>query len=328
MKTRDKMFFSGLPAAVLAAVILASGCAPKTATELPDVPRTIVLGDAGWESLGINNRIARQIIERGYGYRADIFTEEEDRVREGLGTGAVDVLMEYWIYDRDEYGRLLSSGVYAEMAENFRGREGIWVPAYVIEGDAERGIEPMAPGLKTVRDLAAHAELFAGVFHNGVSGWPAVEINRAKFSGYGLDGLYDLVTYDFSAGLDDSLAAAYRAGRPWVGYYWTPSTVMGRYALRLLEEDPFDETVWAESRLCAYPESVVAVVVNGDFPEKFPDLAGFLQNYSPGTGLINELLLRMDREGLTEEESALRFIREREDIWTNWVPAEVAERIR
>src|SRR5690625_7652439 len=37
---------------------------------------------------------------------------------------------------------------------------GFHVPAYVIEGDPERGIEPLAPDLKRVEDLKDYPELF------------------------------------------------------------------------------------------------------------------------------------------------------------------------
>ena len=32
-------------------------------------------------------------------------------------------------------------------------KQGLYVPRYVIEGDAKRGIKPIAPDLKTVKDL-------------------------------------------------------------------------------------------------------------------------------------------------------------------------------
>ena len=47
------------------------------------------------------------------------------------------------------------------IATNFNDNsQGLYVPTYVIEGDAERGIEPVAPDLKTVEDLAKYPELF------------------------------------------------------------------------------------------------------------------------------------------------------------------------
>jgi glycine betaine/proline transport system substrate-binding protein len=38
--------------------------------------------------------------------------------------------------------------------------QGFYVPRYLVEGDAERGIEPLAPDLRSVSDLPRYAELF------------------------------------------------------------------------------------------------------------------------------------------------------------------------
>jgi ABC-type proline/glycine betaine transport system substrate-binding protein len=37
-----------------------------------------------------------------------------------------------------------------------------WVPSYVIEGDEEPGIEPMAPDLRSVDDLPEYTDPFQG----------------------------------------------------------------------------------------------------------------------------------------------------------------------
>ncbi|WP_407058498.1 glycine betaine ABC transporter substrate-binding protein [Paracerasibacillus soli] len=48
-----------------------------------------------------------------------------------------------------------------KVSTNFADNDqGLYVPAYVIEGDEERGIEPLAPDLETVEDLKKYPHIF------------------------------------------------------------------------------------------------------------------------------------------------------------------------
>ena len=52
----------------------------------------------------------------------------------------------------------LDKGTIIKLSTNFDDNsQGLYVPTYVIEGDKERGIEAVAPDLKTVEDLAKYA---------------------------------------------------------------------------------------------------------------------------------------------------------------------------
>ena len=68
-----------------------------------------------------------------------------------------DVFMETWlpnfevVYDKAIDGNeVIDVGLFFGDAA-----QGWFVPRYVIEGDSDRGIEPAAPGLASVQDLAA-----------------------------------------------------------------------------------------------------------------------------------------------------------------------------
>jgi len=55
----------------------------------------------------------------------------------------------------------MARGTAIDLGPNFPdSTQGWYVPTYVIKGDKERGIEPMAPDLKTVEDMPKYWELF------------------------------------------------------------------------------------------------------------------------------------------------------------------------
>ncbi|HEY8450090.1 MAG TPA: glycine betaine ABC transporter substrate-binding protein, partial [Bacillota bacterium] len=56
----------------------------------------IKFGDAQWQTLWINNAIAKFIIEHGYGYPVEIVTVTTPVMQASLPKGDLDVYMELW----------------------------------------------------------------------------------------------------------------------------------------------------------------------------------------------------------------------------------------
>ena len=97
------------------------------------------------------------------------------------------------------YNEVTDSGEVVDVGDVYETSTQAWyVPRYVVEGDAERGIKPMAPDLKSVSDLPNYTELFQdpedpekGLFVNCITGWQCKEINLVKLYAYGLDEYYN-----------------------------------------------------------------------------------------------------------------------------------------
>src|SRR5699024_3729792 len=209
------------------------------------------------------------------------------------------------------------------------------VPTYVIEGDEERGIEPMAPDLKTVADLKDYPDVFEdpedpgrGRILNAPTGWAVAEHLDIKFETYGLGETMN----NFYPGSDSAAVAdltnAYENGEAWVGYYWSPTAVTAKYDLTLLEEDPFDEEQWEEDRSTEFPPNDVVVAVHKDFPDQAPEVTEFLSQYETSSELTEEALNYMEENDADPDEAAIWWMKEHEDIWTSWVSEEVAEKVK
>src|SRR5699024_10697680 len=102
--------------------------------------------------------------------------------------------------------------------------QGLFVPTYVIEGDEERGIEPMAPDLRTVEDLNEYPHIFTdpenpdrGRILNAAADGSSTESISQKFETYGLDEtMNDFIPGSVPA-IDADLVKQYEDGEPWVG---------------------------------------------------------------------------------------------------------------
>ncbi len=312
-------------------ITLALGITATAAAE------TIVFGDFSWDSVQVHNRIAGFIVEHGYGYTVDYQFGESIPILLGLRRGDVDVTMEGWVdnwiepmYQAHLAGDIISLG------SNFPDApQGWYIPTYMVEGDAERGIEASAPTLKSVHDLPRYAELFPdpedrnkGRFYNAPTGWGAHDINNDKIEAYGLDKYFN----SFNTGSDAALGAAmmryYQRGEPFVAYNWEPNWVIGLLDMTLLEEPEYNEQQWREDYSTAYPATRVEIIINAELAAKSPLLTSFLASYNTTIEQTNEVLAYMQVEGASADEAAMWFLENYRDVWTEWVFApEVAERV-
>ena len=143
-----------LGGALLAGALLAQG-----ATADPREP--IHFGDLTWESGSLITEILRLVVEKGYGHPTDTLPGSTVSLEAALAQDDIQVIAEEWPgrspvwIKAEQEGKVFALGDIVKNAD-----EGWWVPAYVIEGDAERGIKAVAPELRSVQDLARYKAVF------------------------------------------------------------------------------------------------------------------------------------------------------------------------
>lgn len=294
------------------------------------------MADKGWESIQVHNRIVGFFLENAYGYQMEYLTGETILMVNGLIRGDVDVDMESWTENIQKlYDKGINSGAIIDLGSNFPDSwQGWLVPTYVIKGDPERGIKPLAPDLKSVYDLPKYWHLFKdpedprkGLFYNSVPGWGATDVNEKKFKAYGLDKQFNIFLPGSDAALIGSMVAAYKKGLPWLGYYWAPTWVLGTFDMTPLEEPPYDEKVWKTTQACSFPPVQANILINAKFAQNHPDVVEFLKQYETTVALNNEILAYMENHGGDAQAAALWFLREKPQVWKAWVPDSVTQKI-
>lgn len=296
---------------------------------------TLVFGDFSWDSVQVHNRIAGFIIEHGYGYPVDYKFGDTIPILQGLQDGSVHITMELWPDNiREAWQKAVDSGRVLDLGRNYpEAPQGWYVPAYVVEGDPERGIAPMAPDLRTVQDLERYWQLFEdpsepgkGRFYNCPTGWVCSDINLQKLEAYGLTDRFTAFNPGSEAGLNTSIATAYEQGKPWVGYYWEPTWITGKYELIRLEEPAYSDECWESDKACAYPPSQVLVAANSRLEAMAPEVVEFLKRYDTTLEQTAAALAYMQDENAKPEEAAVWFLQTYRD-WEQWVPADVRDRV-
>lgn len=303
----------------------------------PEKLDKIVLADAGWDSIRFHNSIAQRILEEGYGYETEVTVGSTPATLEGLRQGDINVYMEVWTDNVKElYKEMTDAGDIEKVSTNFNDNsQGLYVPTYVIEGDEERGIEPLAPDLKTVEDLKKYPEVFPdpedsskGRIVGAPTGWAVNETMTAKYETYGLGETFSYISPGSDSSAVATLVDAYEKGDGWVGYYWSPTWVTAKYDLTLLEEPEYNEEQWNEDFGTAFPPNDVVVAVHKDMPKQAPEVVEFLKNYETSNDLTEEALNYMNENDASAEEAADWWMKQHEDIWTTWVPEDIAEKVK
>lgn len=299
--------------------------------------KKIVFADAGWESIRFHNEVARLILEEGYGFKTEVTNGSSSSTFLGLRRGDIDVYMEVWTNNiKKIYDEAIQSGDVVKVGVNFNdNRQGFYVPTYMIKGDPKRNIKPIAPDLKTVQDLQKYWKLFKdpsdenkGRIVGAPTGWEVYSILEKKINTYGLKKTFNHFAPGSETALTTSLTKAYENGDPWVGYYWEPTWVMGKYDMTLLEEPKYDEKVWRQNFGTEFPTMDVVIAVNKDVPNDHPEVVEFLKKYKTSSKLTNDALAYMQENSANEKETAKWWMKENMDVWTKWVPKDVAEKVK
>lgn len=195
-------------------------------TRSSDEKPIIRFADVGWDSVRFHNAVAGLVAERFFNFDVRELSSTSVIAHEALVRGELDVVMEEWTANLPTYQEDVQGGKLKELGVNFEdNKQGFYVPRYVIEGDAERGLKPLAPGLKSVKDLARYPQLFPdqerkgrSVIYGGIPGWAITEIMRSKVHYYGLDKWFNYVEPGTDAALSTIIASAMDRGVPVVAY--------------------------------------------------------------------------------------------------------------
>jgi glycine betaine/proline transport system substrate-binding protein len=310
-----------------AMMFMVSGCSEQG--------EKVVFGDAGWDSMKFHNAVAMYIAETAYGLETAETSGSTAVTYGALKTGDIHVYMETWTDSIATYADDVTKGSVTELGVNYDDNiQGLYVPRYVVEGDAKRGIAASAPGLRTVEDLKKYQDVFAdpdnpskGRIYGAISGWEVDEIMRKKVAFYGLDASYNYIDPGSDAALSAAIAGAYEKGDPIVAYYWEPAWITGQYDLVLLADAPYDADLYLDGK-CECPSIRLTVCANPKFAREHPEFSEFLGKYATSSELTSQALAYVNENDADYTDAAKWFLAGHDELLSQWLPADKAEIVR
>ena len=302
----------------------------------------LTIASMNWQSAEVLASLDKFILNEGFGCNAEIIVGDTvPTITSMIEKGKPDIAPEGWVdLLPDVVTRGLEEGkiVGAAHALSDGAVQGWWIPKYVADAN---------PDIKTIDDALKHPELFPapedaskGAVHNGPQGWGGTVVTSQLYKAYGAETAgFSLVDTGSAAGLDGSIAKAYERQEGWVGYYWAPTALLGKYEMVKLEHGvAADAAEWKRCNTVAdcadpkkndWPKDNVQTLVTKEFADKAgPDVMDYLNKRSWTNSTVNKLMAWMTDNQASGDEGAEQFLKENADLWTQWVSPEVAEKIK
>ena len=304
---------------------------------------TVKFAGIGWESGQFITEVLRNILEKGYGCKTEVIIGSTTVTETALINGDLHVWAEEWEGFNDIVIKGVKDGKAKLVGKVLQGgtAEGWFVPRYVVEGDATRGIKALAPDLKSVADLAKYKDLFKDDENPNksrllgcVSGWVCDKTNDGKLKAYKLDGMYAQFKPGSQAALDASVASAFTQGKPILFYYWAPTSLLGKYDVIQLKEPKYNAKCYElekanDPKSCpsATPSATLRINLNADFAKADAALTRVFSKTSFSLDQLQKAILRVSEDKISPSDAAADFMKNQKATWSKWVPANVAQKI-
>jgi glycine betaine/proline transport system substrate-binding protein len=288
---------------------------------------TIVFADLNWGTAQIQSAIAQYIVHNGYGYPVTGTFGGTIPLFQELLRGDIQVTMEIWLPNQnDVWIPALDEGKVIPVGNSLdeQWQSAFVIPTYVAE---------MYPDLQSVEDLRNYLDTDVFDKEDGKivmwtcpGSWACHAVNASQVAAYGLD---DVVTLKPAEGgpLFASLFGAYEKEEGWLGYMWGPSLPANTLDLSRLGESPCDAGQ-AFGDGCPYGVGPVRIAVHPTMVQRAPEVIEMLRLWSFTDAQIGEALSYRSQTDASFEETAYWFLTEKEDVWTPWVPRDVADRVK
>ncbi len=224
---------------------------------------------------------------------------------------------------------------YAAEVFSDTGEEGWWIPQYIADAN---------PDIQTVEDALNRADLFPHPEGDGAalytcpSGWNCQLSTANLFKAFGGEAKgFRLVDPGSGAGMSGAISKAFDQQEGWIGYYWAPTAILGKYPMKKLSFDvPHDKNEWdtcTSQEDCLDPKknSWVVSSVYTVVTDRFKQEAGIGMDYIVKRALpnstINELLAWKEDNQATGADAAMHFLSNYSE-WHNWVDGSAKAKIQ
>ena len=205
------------------------------------------------------------------------------------------------------------------------GETGWYVPSYVINGDADRGIDAVAPNLRSVSDLNEYKSVFAtsdtgtkGRLLEFTAAWDTKPAERLE--AFGAD-FQEVFAGSEGAALAQ-VDAAFQRGEPVLTYLWEPHWAHAKYNLVQIEMPEWTSDCYpgGSNYNCGFPTDAVAKLAWPGLKDEFPEAYQFLSRFQMTNQQQNEIVLNLTENDLTVRQAAQAWVDANEAVWRPWIP--------
>ena len=304
----------------------------------------VTIAEMNWASAELMANVDKIILEKGYDCEVELvagatmptFTSMNEK-------GAPDVAPELWanavavpLNKAVGEKRLIVAN---EVPITGLG-EGWWLSPYTAKKH----------NLKTAADVIARPDLFPyaedkskGAFVGCPAGWGCQLVNQNLFRAFEMEKKgWVLIDPGSAAGLDGTISKAADSGSPWFGYYWNPTSMVGKYGLisvdfgvKFHSRDNWDNCITLAEQDCADPKptawtkSEVNSIVTANFAKTGgKDALKYVKKRTYPGDVMNSMLVYMADNQAKGSDAAVEFLKQHEGVWGKWVSSAAKKKIK
>ena len=302
--------------------------------------KTIDIAEMTWASAAALAHVHAHILEDGYGCNVEIVAGDTVPTSASmLSKGTPAVAPELWTSAiQEQWKKGEADGAVESLGNAFKGGavEAWFIPQYTKDE---------YPELNTPEDVIARPDLFTdpenpdkGRLYACPPGWACEIANASLFDAYDMgDKGWNLFSPGSGGNLDASIARAFTREEPILFYYWGPTAILGKYPTYMLDMPEVDLAGYQCNTnpdcneppvITGWPSSEVIVGAASWLKEDAPTVADYFGKVAMDVDQINAILAWGDENKADAEATAINFLKSEEDTWTEWVPDDVAEKVK
>lgn len=300
----------------------------------------ITLSAFSWQSSEAMTYVDQMILNNGYGCNASVVAGDTvPTITSLIEKGQPDVVSEATpSLLGDVYTKGAAEGRVSQIGTAISDGQvsGWYIPKYLADAH---------PDIKTVEDAIAHPELFPspddsskGGVIQGPQGWGDTVVTAQLYKALDLDNKgFQLVPSGSAAALDGAIAKAYEQQQGFIAQYWAPTSLLVKYPMVRLDM-AHDAEEWARCTSiqdCPDPkpnywkEAEMVTLAAAEFSKNAdPAVMDYFAKRSWTQAEVSAVMAWMTDNQANGEDGAKWFLENMGDVWTKWVPADVAEKIK
>ena len=300
----------------------------SVAVASPALAADLVVGVPNWPSVTVTANVIKEVIETNLGLTVELQTGTNPVIFEAIDKGSMQIHPEVWLPNQqnlvDQYTDNIELNTNGAPAVQGMCANQVAVTA----GFAD--ISDLADPVKTAlldSDGNGRGEVFIGA-----TGWGSTTVEHARGFGYGYDQVVDLVELDESVAYAQ-LDAAITAGKPWVGFCYTPHHLFTVHPeMTILTEPAHDPAAWkivtpdtdanwlnASSVAMAWSPAYIQPAFAAGLNETAPQVASMLRNMDLSSDDLGAFSFSVIVDGKDAAQVASEWIAANPDRVTAWL---------
>ncbi len=209
----------------------------------PALAADIVIGVPNWPSVNATAHIMKVAIEQNLGLEVELQNGTNPIVFEAMDSGSMHVHPEVWLPNQQNLHDTFvkDKGTVTMNTNGVAAFQGMCVDQATADANGITSIDDLTnPDIAAIFDTDGDGQ---GEVWIGAPGWASTNVEKIRAKSYGYDQTMELTESDETlayANLDNAI----KAGKPWVGFCYTPHYVFALHELQVLEEPAYDASKW------------------------------------------------------------------------------------